>query len=147
VRNRGCRGELKWSGLAIIAGLAVLGLSLPCGFLFPGLTDGRAVKTCTHDLNRNGIHELYILKNQGLSIIENRETLWRLPAAWPVEHFILANATNDGSDDLVMAVWTPGKFGRYKPFRNPMMKYLQWHNRPGGLCKPYSQNLKLGSSR
>ncbi len=69
-----------------------------------------------YDLDRDGQTESYVLKDMQLSVTQDGQELWRSPADWQVTAFVLADATNDGQNDLLLVVWKAGSFGRDKPF-------------------------------
>lgn len=69
-----------------------------------------------HDLDQDGQLERYVLKDKQLIVTQEEQEIWRSSADWQVIVFVLADATNDGRDDLLLVVWKAGSFGRDKPF-------------------------------
>ena len=97
----------------IMAGIYWLGTQLWAG---PGARTNSAAQIQEYDLDQDGRTETYLLKNKQLSVTQDGQEIWRSPADWQVTAFVLADATNDGQDDLLLVVWKEGSFGRDKPF-------------------------------
>jgi poly-gamma-glutamate synthesis protein (capsule biosynthesis protein) len=68
------------------------------------------------DLDSNSIQEIYSLENGRLTITENANIIWRSPADWWIDNYILADSNNDGVLDVNLSVWKAGNFGASKPF-------------------------------
>jgi len=102
-------------GAVVIAGLFIFGgYQLVSSQLFYGYDKTEVVRE--YDLDRDGQTEHYVLKAQQLTVTKEGQEIWQSSADWQVTGFVLADATNDGRDDLLLVVWKPGSFGRDKPF-------------------------------
>jgi hypothetical protein len=77
---------------------------------------GNAEEVREYDLDRDGRLERYVLKNKQLTITQEGQEIWQSSAGWQVTAFVLADATNDGRDDLLLVVWKKESFGLDKPF-------------------------------
>lgn len=99
----------------LMAGIYWLGTRLWAGY-GAGAGTLRAEQVREYDLDRDGRTESYMLKDKQLSVNQDGQEIWRSPADWQVTAFVLADATNDGQDDLLLVVWKAGSFGRDKPF-------------------------------
>lgn len=100
-------------GLLIMVGIYLLGTRLWTG---SGVGTKSATQVQEYDLDQDGRTETYMLKDKQLSVTQDGQEIWRSPADWQVTAFVLADATNDGLDDLLLVVWKAGSFGRDKPF-------------------------------
>ncbi|HHV77264.1 MAG TPA: hypothetical protein GXX39_07840 [Syntrophothermus lipocalidus] len=109
MEHRGYRSCWRWLGLALAAGLFLWWLGYFLGI-------DREVTVSGSDLNRNGVPEMYVLKGSTLTASEEDKLIWESPSDWKVEDFLIADATNDGQEELVMTVWVPGRFGKHRPF-------------------------------
>ena len=70
----------------------------------------------SRDTDLNGILESYHLVNKQLTVWEGRQMIWQTPAEWEIERILLADADNDGVDELLMVLWKHGSFGDVRPF-------------------------------
>jgi len=68
------------------------------------------------DLDNDLIKEEYVLEAGRLVIAENAKIIWRSPADWWIDDFVLADANHDGVLDMNLSVWKAGNFGSSKPF-------------------------------
>jgi len=58
----------------------------------------------------------FLLKDGILQVSKNSETIWKTPADWWVDDFILADSDNDGQTEINLSLWKSGNFGPFKPF-------------------------------
>jgi len=107
------------------------------------------IKKIRSDINENGIEELYILKNDQLSIFENGTMIWQSESSWKVDDFILADINTDNKYELVISIWKAGDFGEIMPFweqendlsvKNHLFIYKFNKNKPEALW--HSSNLE-----
>jgi len=68
------------------------------------------------DTDSNGVLESYQLANKQVTVWEGQQIIWGTPAEWEIEQILLADADNDGSEELLMVLWKYGSFGDVKPF-------------------------------
>jgi hypothetical protein len=102
-------GFLLGAGLLIVLGYHFMGFHF-----FPWFHKVEEVRE--YDLDQNGQVERYVLKDKQLRVTQEGQEIWRSSADWQVTAFVLADATNDGRDDLLLVVWKVGSFGGDKPF-------------------------------
>lgn len=82
---------------------------------FPDWTSIRE-QSRDYNLDQDNYREQYVLRHRHLTIIEKGKEIWSSPPGWQVGQLLLADANNDGRDDLVLTLWKKGSFGRDKPF-------------------------------
>ena len=70
----------------------------------------------TGDLDDDGLVEEYILDNHCLIVRENDQIIWQSPKDWSIDSFVLGDADNDKTVNLVISLWKKGSFGQIKPF-------------------------------
>lgn len=68
------------------------------------------------DTDNNGVPESYQLVNKRLTVWEGRQIIWETPAEWEIKQILLADADNDGVEELLMVLWKYGSFGDVRPF-------------------------------
>lgn len=68
------------------------------------------------DLDVDGMTEEYSLVDHCLTVREGEQELWHSPRDWCVDSFVLGDADNDGTINLVITLWKIGSFGSVKPF-------------------------------
>ena len=81
------------------------------------------------DTDSSGMAASYELINDQVRVWENQQMIWESPAEWKVTQLLLADADNDGVEELLMVLWKYGSFGDVRPF---------WHERED---KSYSCHL------
>lgn len=86
------------------------------------------------DLDRDGRSEEYLLEDKVLTVKEAGQCLWQSPREWNVDSFVLGDADNDGSTDLVISLWKTGSFGPSRPF---------WHQSEDESFKNHLFVLKM----
>lgn len=68
------------------------------------------------DLDGDGSMEEYLLSGQRLVVKEGGQELWSSPGEWSVDHFVIGDIDNDGTDNLTLSLWKTGSFGEIRPF-------------------------------
>ncbi len=68
------------------------------------------------DLDGDGRPEEYSLVGHSLTVTEEKQVIWRSDRDWRVDSFALGDVNNDGTDDLILALWKTGSFGALRPF-------------------------------
>lgn len=68
------------------------------------------------DITGDGQPEALSLKHGRLTATEGQITLWATPDEWWVDAALVADADNDGGQNIVLSVWKSGSFGPSKPF-------------------------------
>jgi poly-gamma-glutamate synthesis protein (capsule biosynthesis protein) len=71
------------------------------------------------DLDKNFLHESFLLDMGKLSIIENEKTIFESNNNWWIDDFEIADSTNTNRKFLNLSVWRSGNFGSSKPFWIP----------------------------
>lgn len=99
----------------------ILGLTMAAVIMMAAIYmvyDAGAEKTVSKygDIDGSQGPEHYILSQGRLAVEIGHKVIWRSPVQWKVTSFELADATNDGTKDLLMVVWKHGSFGPYRPF-------------------------------
>lgn len=117
--------------------MVVLGLAV-CFMIYKPM--GETVRL-SHDLDGNGGAELYLLEKGRLTVREGDRLLWETPAAWNIQSCLIADADNDGQEELLLVLWKKGSFGSSKPMwqQGPDDEYsnhLFLYRLAGGKMKP-----------
>lgn len=68
------------------------------------------------DTDNNQVNEIYSLNNGTLSVYEGTHRIWKSPADWQIDNFVIADSNNDGVAEINLSLWKPGNFGTSKPF-------------------------------
>lgn len=68
------------------------------------------------DTDKNGVGETYLLENGRVKVQEGDRLLWQSSPDWHVEQILVADADNDGSEELLMVLWKHGSYGKVRPF-------------------------------
>lgn len=130
------------TAITILAAAGVLALygRPPSGLPLPIHAAG-AGEVREHDLDRDGVLEQYVLDHQRMVVTIEGVEVWRSPAEWRVTDFALADATNDGRNDLLLVLWKHGSFGSSKPMwfigdDNEVSNHLFVYNLAQGKMKP-----------
>lgn len=69
----------------------------------------------TGDLDNDGTDESYVLADGSVTVTEGGATLWRSEPSWWVSGAALADANNDGTNDLILSIWKAGNYGTSRP--------------------------------
>lgn len=56
------------------------------------------------------------MKKQQLQVWEGSQLIWHTPEEWQIKQIKLADADNDGKQELLLLIWKKGSFGASKPF-------------------------------
>lgn len=70
----------------------------------------------SRDTDGNGIEESYQLADKQVTVREGQQMIWESPEEWNTEQILLADADNDGREELLMILWKYGSYGDVKPF-------------------------------
>ncbi len=70
----------------------------------------------SRDTDGNGRVENYQLTNNQVKVWEDQQMIWESPPEWKIEQILLADANNDGFEELLMVLWKYGSYGDVKPF-------------------------------
>ncbi len=70
----------------------------------------------SRDTDGNEMVESYQLTNNQVRVWEGQQMIWESPAEWRIEQFLLADADNDGREELLMLLWKYGSYGDVEPF-------------------------------
>jgi hypothetical protein len=68
------------------------------------------------DTDKNGVAEIYLLEKNRVQVWEGERQLWQSPPEWKVSQILLADADNDGCEELLMVLWKHGSYGDIQPF-------------------------------
>lgn len=90
-------------------------ISVVCVFFTGARSSGFPV-SAVGDLDGDGRKEEYLLTDHRLTVKEGEQYLWRSPRDWCVDSFVLGDADNDGTANLVITLWKTGSFGDVRPF-------------------------------
>lgn len=73
-------------------------------------------QTAQADLTSDSTPEEYSLTNGVLTITQDAQELWVSSPDWWIDSFDIADATHDGTTNLVVSLWKSGNYGPSKPF-------------------------------
>lgn len=92
------------------------------------------------DTDGSGMAASYQLINNQVRVWEDQQMIWESPAEWKIEQILLADADNDGIEELLMVLWKYGSFGDVSPF---------WHEREDKsyCCHLFMYRLQAGRMR
>lgn len=94
--------------LLLIGGLLLTG--------WGAMTKTPAKVALSADTDKNGVPEIYILGKKRVQVWEGERLLWESSPDWNVKQILLADADNDGCEELLMVLWKHGSYGDTQPF-------------------------------
>lgn len=94
----------------------------------------------SEDTDGSGMAASYQLINNQVRVWKDQQIIWESPAEWKIEQILLADADNDGIEELLMVLWKYGSFGDVSPF---------WHEREDKsyCCHLFMYRLQAGRMR
>jgi len=70
----------------------------------------------TGDSDGDGQMETYQLAGNQVTVKTQNTVLWESDPTWKVTGLVLADADNDGQEEMLLVLWKKGSFGTSKPF-------------------------------
>ncbi len=100
----------------LLAGILAVALIPAVWILFSGEAGAGSLIRAEADLDGDGRMEEYLLAGHCLTVKEEEQELWKTPDDWSVDHFVIGDADNDGTENLTLSLWKTGSFGQIRPF-------------------------------
>lgn len=72
-------------------------------------------KLLTGDSDGDGHLETYRLAEGQVTVITENAVLWESDPTWKVTDLVVADADNDGQEEMLLVLWKVGSFGTSKP--------------------------------
>lgn len=102
--------------ICLLAGILITALIPAVWIQISDTADAGPLVRAEADLDGDGTAEEYLLSGQSLTVMEGEQELWQSPEDWSVDHFVIGDADNDGTDNLTVSLWKTGSFGEIRPF-------------------------------